>query len=159
MNRTEAEAFLIYEVSLIDDRRLEEWLELFTEDGVYWVPIYEDKGPNEATSIIYDLPIRRQERVYRLLHTTAPVEDPPHRLLHVVGNVQVHPAGTDEAKIYSNQVVYVARPPSLGLDELFVLPARCEHHVRRVDGRWRIQMKKVLLLNRDFALPSLPFIL
>ena len=33
------EAFLIHEARLLDDRRFQDWLGLFTDDGWYWVPI------------------------------------------------------------------------------------------------------------------------
>lgn len=158
MNRTEAEEWLIREAQLIDERQLDEWLQLFTEDGIYWVPIYADKGPNEATSIIYDTSVRREERVFRLLHTVAPVEDPPHRTLHAISNVIVRNNSDTELQLHSNQVIYTARS-GVGVNEMSLFPARCEHHLRLVDDQWRIQLKRVLLLNRDHALPSLPFIL
>ena len=31
--------FVLYEARLIDRGRYEEWLELFAEDGVYWMPL------------------------------------------------------------------------------------------------------------------------
>lgn len=158
MGRDEAEEFLVHEARLLDERRLEEWLTLFTADGIYWLPIQEDKGPNEATSIIYDGPVRREERVYRLLHTIAPVEDPPHRTLHQVSNVDVEDAPEGDVLLISHQVTFAART-GVGVNEMFHLPARCEHRLRREGDNWRIAMKRVLLINRDHALPSLPFIL
>lgn len=158
MTRAEAEELLIREARMLDERRLEEWLDLFSEDGIYWLPIQEDKGPNEATSIIYDLPVRREERVYRLLHTIAPVEDPPHRTLHTVSNVEVEERTAGELTILSTQVIYTART-GVGVNEMLYFPARCEHIIRQEGGRWRIAVKRVILINRDHALPSLPFIL
>ena len=34
----EVEQFLFHEVGLLDDRRFEDWTDLFTEDGYYWAP-------------------------------------------------------------------------------------------------------------------------
>jgi 3-phenylpropionate/cinnamic acid dioxygenase small subunit len=158
MSRAEAEDFLLHEVRMLDERRLEEWLELFTEDGVYWLPIQEDKGPNESTSIIYDTSVRREERVYRLLHTIAPVEDPPHRTLHTVNNVEVEERTAGDLVVLSTQVIYAART-GVGVNEVLMFPARCEHTLRHDGVGWRIAAKRVLLINRDHALPSLPFIL
>ena len=31
--------FVIHEARLIDQHRLEEWLDLFTDDGIYWMPL------------------------------------------------------------------------------------------------------------------------
>ena len=32
------EQFLFQEARLLDERRFEEWLSLFSDDGVYWIP-------------------------------------------------------------------------------------------------------------------------
>ena len=36
--RDEVERFLYREARLLDERRFEEWMNLFAEDGYYWVP-------------------------------------------------------------------------------------------------------------------------
>ena len=36
--RLEVEDFLYHEARLLDERRFHEWLDLFTEDVVYWMP-------------------------------------------------------------------------------------------------------------------------
>ena len=38
IDRLPFELFLIHEARLLDDRRFREWMELFAEDGTYWVP-------------------------------------------------------------------------------------------------------------------------
>jgi 3-phenylpropionate/cinnamic acid dioxygenase small subunit len=56
LRREEAEAFLYRECRLLDTLQLEEWLELFTEDGLYWLPIV-DGEPEDAgggISIVFD---------------------------------------------------------------------------------------------------------
>ncbi|HWM76977.1 MAG TPA: aromatic-ring-hydroxylating dioxygenase subunit beta, partial [Methylomirabilota bacterium] len=37
--KQEIESFLYREADLLDERRYEEWLELFTEDAHYWMPL------------------------------------------------------------------------------------------------------------------------
>ena len=41
MNLTEVDLidFVIREARMLDERQYEEWLELFTEDGIYWMPL------------------------------------------------------------------------------------------------------------------------
>lgn len=47
--------FLFHEARLLDTQQLEAWLELFTEDATYWVPLErEQKDPLETSSIIHD---------------------------------------------------------------------------------------------------------
>ncbi len=38
------ETFLIQEARLLDERRFREWMELFAEDGTYWVPAVPDQA-------------------------------------------------------------------------------------------------------------------
>ena len=39
------EAFVLREARLLDEQRYAEWLELFADDGIYWIPT----GPNQAS--------------------------------------------------------------------------------------------------------------
>ena len=41
MNLTEIDLadFVIREARMLDEQQYEEWLELFTEDGIYWMPL------------------------------------------------------------------------------------------------------------------------
>jgi ethylbenzene dioxygenase subunit beta len=42
---TEVEAFILREARLLDEQRYADWLELFAEDAIYWVPT----RPNQAS--------------------------------------------------------------------------------------------------------------
>ena len=53
--RVEIEEFLYREARLLDERRFEEWMNLFAEDGYYWVPAAPDqKDPYDGVSIFFD---------------------------------------------------------------------------------------------------------
>jgi len=160
--RGEAESFLYREARLIDDLELEEWLRLFTEDGVYWIPIDDGKPVEWNTSLVYDPPLRREERVYHLLHVPFPAQAPRSRTLHLVGNVEVA-AGDDGAfRVRSHQVIYEVRLGDfrqVGLGEVRPIVARVEHVLRRVDGQLRIALKKVLLIDREMSQSNLTFII
>jgi 3-phenylpropionate/cinnamic acid dioxygenase small subunit len=161
LTRAEAEDLLFHEARLLDEMRLEEWLELFTEDGLYWLPINENKEPGEDTSLIYDLTVRRQERVYRLLSTPVPSQSPPSETVHCVTNVAVENGSEDgEARVHSIQLIYESRVgdyTQVGLGEQRCFVGRCEHRFRYEDGRWRIALKKLVLLNREASIPNLTF--
>jgi 3-phenylpropionate/cinnamic acid dioxygenase small subunit len=165
LTRDQAEQLLYRECRLLDSLRLEEWLELFTDDGVYWLPIVEGEPEDaaEAISIVYDDAERRAERVYRTLHTPVLDQNPRSRTMHLVGNVEV--VGQDargDTRVLCNQVVAELRPGGqlqVGLNEPRLLAARCEYRLRQVDGTWRISLKKMLLLNSDQPLYNLTFML
>jgi 3-phenylpropionate/cinnamic acid dioxygenase small subunit len=162
-----AQNLLYREARLLDERRYEEWLELFTDDGLYWIPIHQDGGeadPRSSVSIIYDDAERRSERVFRTLHTPVLDQSPPSRTIHVVSNVEVdderEPNG--DARVHCVQMIAEMRPGGprqVGLGEPRTFTGRCEYHVREVDGSLLISLKKLILLDSDRPLYNLTFLL
>lgn len=162
ITRSEAEEFLYREAALIDGWYLEDWLKLFTEDGIYWVPIDPDKAPDENTSIIYDIPIRREERVFRLLESTFPSQSPRSRIVHCISNVRVEPEPRDGlVVVHSNQQITELRAGDFrqtGLGEQRTFVGTCEHRLRIDPDHPRIVLKKLVLLNRDISIRNLTFV-
>jgi len=158
MTRAEAELFIIRELRLIDERRFDEWLALFTPDCLYWLPIVE-ADPALEPSLVYDDLKRLKERVYRIT-ASPPAQQPGSRTLHNVSNVDVVEAGEDGGRVLCNLTVFELRPGDpiqVGLAVQRVFAANAEYHL--VDGpQWRIRLKKVWLLNRDEPLYNLTFL-
>src|SRR5690349_5319537 len=46
------EQFLYREARLLDERRFHEWLELFTEDLRYWMPVRTSRYPKGSLAIV-----------------------------------------------------------------------------------------------------------
>ena len=162
LTRQEAEDFLFEEARLIDERHFQEWLGLFTEDGIYWIPIVEDSDPERQTSILYDDAALRQIRIQHLLHERNFAQMPPSRTVHQVTNVQVwHDEGEADALVRCNQVIHEIRTGDhlqLGLGNQRALAAKCEYRLHYQDG-WRILLKKVVLINRHLPITNLSFLL
>ena len=160
-----ARDFLFHEATLLDEWQLNDWLELFTEEGIYWIPIDEDRGPEDNTSLIYDISIRRQERVFRLLETPVPSQEPRSRTIHAITNVRVGDPvdavpGADHL-VHSYQMITELRAGDFrqtGLGEQRTFVGRCEHHLVETDGDLRIVQKKLILINRDISIRNLTFI-
>lgn len=165
VTRAEAEALVYRECRLLDGLQLEEWLTLFTDDGLYWLPI-ADGEPEDAAdrvSIIYDDSDRRGERVFRTLHTPVLDQNPRSRTVHLVGNLEI---GEQDAKgdtrVSCNQLIAELRPGGerqVGLNTSRLFAARCEYRLRRVGDDCRIALKKMLLLDADLPLYNLTFML
>lgn len=156
----EAVALVNEECRLLDEVRYEEWLELFTPDGLYWIPV-ADGPPEDAVSIVYDDAERRAERVFRTLHTPVLDQNPRSRTVHLASNVEVQATG-DGPRILSSQLIAEMRAGGegqLGLGQPRLLAGRCEHRVRFEGGRWRIALKKLVLIQADQPLYNLTFIL
>jgi benzoate/toluate 1,2-dioxygenase beta subunit len=55
VGRAALEDFIIHEARLLDARRFRDWMELFADDGTYWVPAVPDQNsPFDQASLFYD---------------------------------------------------------------------------------------------------------
>src|SRR4051812_22608009 len=155
LTRTEAENLIFEECRLLDDLRYEEWLELFTADGIYWLPIVdgEPEDAESVVSIVLDDAERRSERVFRTLHTPVLDQNPRSRTVHQATNVEVlgqRPDGSTQVRC--SLIVAELRPGGerqIGLNQTRIFAGRCDYRLRQQEGRWRIQLKKLLLLDAD----------
>ncbi len=70
ISRADVEDFLFTEADLLDEWRLPEWLEMFTEDAIYYVPstdVPADSSPDKNLFYVADDRFRLSERVKRLM--------------------------------------------------------------------------------------------
>lgn len=155
LTRTEAEDFLFAEVTLLDQGRHDEWLELFADDGLYWVPSNElDPDPDRHVSILYDTKEALEQRILRYQKGRL-VQEIPSRTLHQVGNVVVEPhrVGDELVDVRAALVlheVHAARSSTF--------PAHCRYLLRPTADGWRIVLKKVAFLANDQYFPNLGFL-
>ena len=81
-------AFLHRQAEILDEKRWEEWLALFTPDGHYWMPAREDQTDGEGVPNIFWENLDLMEmRIRRNNHPQAHSQAPNNRLCHVVSNV------------------------------------------------------------------------
>ena len=107
--RADVEDFLYLEADLLDEWRLPEWLELFTEDATYSVPATDlpaDASPDTSLFYVADDRFRLSERVKRLMKRTAHVEFPHSRTRHFVTNVRIRERSERELFVSSAFLVY-----------------------------------------------------
>ena len=84
------EVFLYYEARLLDERRFEDWMALFAEDGIYWIPANPDQeDPLGEVSIAYEDRQLIDVRVRRLRHPENYADQPTVRTRRVIGNVMI----------------------------------------------------------------------
>jgi p-cumate 2,3-dioxygenase beta subunit len=106
--RLEVEDFLYSECTLLDEWRLDEWLELWTDDGEYAVPTTDHLSGTELDSLVFitDDVFRLRARVQRLNSRRAHREFPYSRTRRVISNVRVLEDRGDELDVIANFVVY-----------------------------------------------------
>ena len=149
--------FVYREARLIDEKRLEEWYGLFTENARYWMPLTRGQPDGEThTSLFYEDRLLLKVRIERLRSPNAFSQQPPSFCQHVLQQPAV-----EEADVAANR--YVVRTPFMyaesQLDRQLILAAVSWHHLAWIDGALRIRLKKVELLNCDAALPSIQLFL
>ena len=84
------ETFLFREARLLDERRFEDWINLFAEDGYYWVPAAPNQDdPYNAVSIYFDDREVMKTRLARLDHPKTHSQNPASRTCHYVSNIEI----------------------------------------------------------------------
>ncbi|HMH49577.1 MAG TPA: aromatic-ring-hydroxylating dioxygenase subunit beta [Candidatus Acidoferrum sp.] len=157
--REDVIAFLYAEARLADEARYAEWLALWTDDAVYWVPATTDPeaDPQRHLSHIYDNRARLETRV-KLLQTGARYsQEPASRMRRLISNVEVQESGHGEVVAGSNFIL--AEQSVQAAHELHWWAGRTTHRLRRVGGEWRMSGKTVVLVNAAEPLPNLTFLI
>jgi p-cumate 2,3-dioxygenase beta subunit len=110
-SRSAIEEFLYREAELLDDWRLPEWAELFTDDARYDIASLDADDPSTAdpaTSlfVLADDKLRIVSRAKRLMKKTAHAEYPHSKTRHITGNVRLGVINGNERAVRANFVVY-----------------------------------------------------
>jgi 3-phenylpropionate/cinnamic acid dioxygenase small subunit len=162
------EEFLYKEAELLDERRYEEWLELFTEDVRYWMPMrrnvkfgeLEREFTREGQDINWfdegkDTLTRRVKQILTGVHWA---EEPLSRICHMVSNVQILQAAPSVAEPWEvtakcRFLVYRNRVET----ETDTLVGKREDVLRKVNGEWKIAQRKVILDQNVLLAKNLTF--
>lgn len=143
VSRVEVEDFLYAEADLLDEWRLPEWLELFTDDAIYYVPATDlavDASPDNNLFYVADDRFRLSERVKRLMKRTAHAEFPHSRTRHLVSNVRIKRMVGNEIEVSSAFVTY--RTKDAVTDTFF---GSIRYRLIRHGDTFRIKEKRCLL--------------
>ena len=151
--------FLYREARLADEARYAEWLALWTDDGVYWVPATTepDPDPERQLSHVYDNRARVETRVKLLQTGVRYSQEPASRMRRLVSNIEVEAADGGELVAGSNFLL--AELAVQAGRELHWWAGRATHRLRRVDGQLRMSRKTVVLVNAAEPLPNLAFLI
>ena len=137
--------FLNFEARLLDAARLPEWLELFTDDCVYWLPTDVD-GADPRSMVAWEMNDRRrlEERVERLGTGRAYSQAPPTRTTHLYTNIETLTAGDLEVHVLCTfliQTHLAGRISQRSGWNGYVL--------RRAASSWQIVVKRISLFDAD----------
>ena len=148
LNQEVAE-FLYREALLLDERKWQDWLELYAEDAVFWVPSYTMEGevvadPELSVNLMYvSSQSGLEDRIFRLSTEESFASSPLPRTCHMISNVLAHE--TEGGTVHATAAFNVACWSNQRGPENRV--GRYEYHLRRDSDDYHIGRKKVLLVD------------
>lgn len=152
----EVELLLFREAELADFNRHEEWLSLWTQDLLYWVPCNaDDIDPEHRISLIYDDRPKLEERLFRLGTKHAHSQRPQSRLTRLVSNVVLEDYDPARGGAVTSRFMAI----EMRRDRPTVWSGRMRHVLARGDNGLRIREKHVFLVNNDAPMGNLTFII
>lgn len=143
--------FLQQDGILLDERRWDEWLELYTTDCKFWAPMWgnetEINDDPDTTLAHFCYEDRRgiEDRILRVRAGKSPASVPLPRTAHLISNIALLGApSASEAKLRATWACHILLPRS-GMQHVFF--GRTEYLLAASGDSWRIKQKKILLQN------------
>lgn len=145
--REEVEDFLYQEAALLDEWRLDDWLDLFTENCQYVVPSndFPEGNPKEDLVLINDDIFRLRSRVTRLNSSRAHREFPHARTRHLVTNVRITEAEGAELGVSAAFMVWRFRDQGGEKERATYYVGLYEYRLAIVDGALKIRYKRAMM--------------
>ena len=142
------EQFLYRQAELLDTKQWQAWIDLFTPDGVYWMPPEPSHKTWEGMPAIFaeDKNLMRV-RMGRVQHPDAWSQRPLWGTNHLVSNVVID-------KVAKNGDV-TARSRfhmmELRRDDVRHFAGQYTHHLKKAKGGYRIKLQRVDMVNAQAA--------
>ncbi len=158
VSRAEVEDLLYHEAELLDSWKLDDWLELLTDDASYYVPPNDKPDADHRFTLftIADDIVRLRERIIRLKDPNCHAEYPPSRTRRLITNVRVTGVEGDIISASANFAIHRFRRG--GAHQEFV--GRYRYKLRRQHGMLKIVERRAILDAEELgALGSVSFIL
>jgi 3-phenylpropionate/cinnamic acid dioxygenase small subunit len=141
--------FVVREARLIDQQRFDEWLDMYADDAFYWMPLeWNQADPRLTCSLMYEDKLLLSIRVERLKGARTFSQKPKSRCHHVLQTPQVDSRDT----VANRYVTWTAMHyVETRLEEQTLYAAWATHHLSVENGRLKIKLKRVDLINCDAA--------
>lgn len=142
------EQFLYRQAELLDGKQWQAWIDLFTDDGIYWMPPEPSHTTWEGMPAIFaeDKNLMKV-RMGRVLHPDAWSQRPLWGTNHVVSNVQVvseDSKGNIEARSRFHMM-------ELRRDDVRHFAGSYLHKLKKTGDGYRIQLQRVDMTNAQAA--------
>jgi 3-phenylpropionate/cinnamic acid dioxygenase small subunit len=137
------EQFLYHQSELLDEKHWRAYIDLFADDGVYWMPVTPDQTEwQDSPSIFAEDKWMMEVRMGRVTHPNAWSQAPQWGTSHVIGNVVIESVSETEITVRSRfQMMELRR------DALRHFGGTYRHRLRRGADDFKIILQRVDLLN------------
>lgn len=144
----DAEQFLYRQAALLDDKQWQDWIDLFTPDGIYWMPPDASyKTWDGQPAIFAEDRNLMNVRMKRVLHPDAWSQRPLWGTNHVVSNVIVDKAAKNGDLVVRSRFHMM----ELRRDDVRHFAGQYLHHLKKTKGGYRIKLQRVDMTNAQAA--------
>jgi len=141
----EVEQFLYRQSELLDTRQWQAFIDLFTTDGMYWMPsLPSHEHWDGVPSILAEDRDMMSVRMKRVSHPNAWSQQAEWATNHVVSNVVVEKVDADTGDIHVRSRFHMME---LRRDDLRHFGGSYRHHLQRTADGLRIRLQRVDLFN------------
>jgi 3-phenylpropionate/cinnamic acid dioxygenase small subunit len=145
--------FVYAEARMLDDARYTEWLDLFTEDGHYWIPL--EPGQTDARlhcSLMYEDKLLLRVRIERLSGVRTFSQQPASRCHHLLQQPTVESADPVAGRWLLRTAFHYVETRR---DVQTLYAGWVSHELVAIDGALRMRLKRVDLVNSDCAFANI----
>jgi 3-phenylpropionate/cinnamic acid dioxygenase small subunit len=137
------EQFLFQQSELLDGKHWGGYIDLFEDDGIYWMPVMPEQTEwQDSASIFAEDKRMMQIRMGRVTHPNAWSQAPNWGTSHVVGNVVIESASESEISVRSRFHMIELRR-----DNLRHFAGTYRHTLKARGAQFKIVLQRVDLLN------------
>ena len=142
------EQFLYKQAELLDTRQWQKWIDLFTEDGIYWMPPETSYKTWEGQPAIFAEDKNLMTvRMNRVLHPDAWSQKPLWGTNHIVSNVVIDKKSSKE-NIFVKSRFHMME---LRRDDIRHFAGSYLHQLLKVKSGYRIKLQRVDMTNAQAA--------
>ena len=145
--RERVEQFLFRQSELLDNKHWQDYIDLFADDGVYWMPAAPEQTEWEGSpSIFAEDKMLMQVRMGRVTHPNAWSQAPMWATNHVVGNIVIEQEDANEVVVRSRFHMMELRR-----DSVRHFGGTYRHTLVKKGSGFRIRLQRVDLFNGQAA--------
>ncbi|MFC5586477.1 aromatic-ring-hydroxylating dioxygenase subunit beta [Nitratireductor kimnyeongensis] len=149
--------FVYEEARMLDDGRFDEWLDLWTHDSYYWMPLdYNQEDAKHVTSLLHEDAFMRKLRVERFKGERTFSQKPKTRCHHVLNRPFIDHMDEEKGEYVTHTAFHYVETR---LDDQILLAATARHELKLIEGKLKITHKRVDLLNSDAAFGNIQMFL